>query len=61
MNTEKITIITSGYQTSIRKFATVAEMLDILGRSGDLAYCYNNPDVFYKWSVAQGAWIIANI
>lgn len=53
--------ISTGYQTSVRKFATMAEMLAVRGRSGDLAYCYNKPDEWYKWSTGQQMWITANI
>jgi hypothetical protein len=53
--------ITVGQQPAVRKFATVEDMLTTIGRSGDLAYCYNQRDVFYKWSMDQRTWIVANI
>jgi hypothetical protein len=56
-----IATVNTGYQAPYRKYNTVAEMLAVTGKAGDLAYCYNNPDVFYKWSTQQKMWIVANI
>ena len=54
-------VVSSGYQTPYTKFATVDTMLATRGKSGDLAYCFNRPDQYWKWSVGQQMWVQANI
>jgi hypothetical protein len=54
-------IVESGYQTSVRKFSTVEAMMAVIGRSGDLAYCYNRQDVWWKWVMATRSWEQTNI
>ena len=50
-------IVEIGSQPAVRKYATVADMLAVRGSSGDLAYCYNMPDQFWKWNTGQQMWV----
>lgn len=54
-------IVEVGPQPGVKKYATVAAMLAVRGQSGDIAYCFNKPDEWYKWSSQQQMWITANI
>jgi hypothetical protein len=53
---QTILSIVEGYQPALRKFATVEAMLATTGRSGDLAYCYNRQDTWWKWVMASRSW-----
>jgi len=50
----------SGAQgTGVTIFDTEAEMNAITGIAGQVAYCTDNIDQYWKWSVQQNKWVPA--
>ena len=50
------TTVEIGTQATVRKFATTAAMDAVVGRAGDIAYAYDDPDTWYKWSTVSTEW-----
>lgn len=38
-------------------FDTVDDMEITAGSAGQIAYCYDMPDQFWKWSIVQNSWV----
>ena len=42
-------------------FATTGLMFAVTGDPGDLAYCLDTPDQWWKWSVSQNTWVPSSL